>query len=357
MSVSICVVSPSLKVGGIERALVVISNYFVKQGYAVSFISCLPGNNFYILDPKVKLIELNLRHSSKLLMKFAFYVQLIFFLRRIIKKSNPNVVMTFGDWFNPLVLLSLIGLIIPVYISDRTSPDYRFKFPLPQLKKWLYPKATGFIAQTTRAAEFKRAQFGGKLNITVIPNALREVILYPEIKRDRIILYVGRFAWEKGPERLIKAFALIPEKMGWQLHMAGSGPLLDNMQQLAKNLKINNKVVFYGNVKDVDTLYARASVFVLPSVLEGFPNSLCEAMAAGLPCVCFNSIPYEEILNPGEDGVVVENGNVSALSSALLMLMQDGTMRKEMGEKAMKIRDRLNIDIIGKQVADFIFRT
>jgi GalNAc-alpha-(1->4)-GalNAc-alpha-(1->3)-diNAcBac-PP-undecaprenol alpha-1,4-N-acetyl-D-galactosaminyltransferase len=128
-------------------------------------------------------------------------------------------------------LLALYGTKYPVFISDRTSPDYKFSFPIPLMKRWLYPHSAGFIAQTQRAAEYKQKQFGDKLNIRVIPNAIREVKSFPDVKREKIILYVGRFAWEKGPERLIHAYCGLENRQGWKLLMAGSGPLLKPMQK------------------------------------------------------------------------------------------------------------------------------
>ncbi len=340
--------------GGIERALVVLANYFSDCGYKITFLSCLKGNHFYSLNNQIQLIELKYIHKGGLLSGLIFYPRLICFIREQVKKANPDFVLAFGDQFSPMVLLALYGTKYPIYISDRTSPDYKFNFPIPQLKKWLYPKSAGFIAQTQRAADYKLKQFNNKLNIKVLPNAIRDIKLYPEIKREKIILYVGRFAWEKGPDRLIRAFAGINERLGWQLHMAGSGPLLIPMQQLSKELGIENEIRFLGSIKDVDLLYAKASVYVLPSKLEGFPNALCEAMSAGLPVLCFDCIPHEEIITNGITGIVVPDSNLSQLSNELVKLMNNEDLRIKMGTEAKCICQNLKVEYIGKQVAEFI---
>src|SRR5690606_40923769 len=128
--------------------------------------------------------------------------------RSKVKELKPDVVLSFGDIMGPFVLGSLMGLKVPKFIGDRTSADYKFKFPLPQLKKWLYPKSTGYFAQTTKAAEYRKKEFGDKLKIKVVPNGIRTVHRY-NVPRENVVLYVGRFAWEKAPERLIEAFSKV----------------------------------------------------------------------------------------------------------------------------------------------------
>lgn len=341
--------------GGIERALSVLANYFSDKGFKVSFISCLSGERFYKLNNNIDIIEPESKRGKGIMNALLFYPSIILFIRKTVLRINPSTVLAFGDWFSPLVLFALYGTNYPVYISDRTSPDYKFKFPIPQLKKIFYPTSAGFIAQTKRAAGYKRIQFKNKLNIKIIPNAIREVKIFPEIKRQKIILYVGRFAWEKGPERLIKAFGCIKEKNGWELHMAGSGPLLEPMKKLAIELGLEKEIKFFGKVENVDELYAKASIYVLPSVLEGFPNSLCEAMACGLPVVCFDTIPYEDILTDGFDGIVAKSTDAKSLSNSIELLMNSDEIRKKIGENAIKIKNRLSADIIGNNTLNFIF--
>lgn len=265
---------------------------------------------------------------------------------------KPDTVLTFGDWFSPLVLISLLKTGLPVFISDRTSPQDTFKFPNKLLKKLFYPKAKGFIAQSKIAADYKRKQFGNKLKIVIIPNALREVKLYNDIKREKVILYVGRLAWQKAPDRLIKVFSSVERRNKWEVYIAGTGPLLAEMKKLVNELRIDNVVKFLGNVEDVDKLFSKASIYVLPSIYEGFPNSLCEAMAAGLPCITFDTIPYKEIFEPDISGIVVSNE--TELREQLQELINNKHKRVNIGKKALDIREKLSIDKVGAKILEFI---
>ena len=340
--------------GGIERALSVLANEWVKQGFSVVYVSCLKSEAFYELRPEIQVEEPTFIRAGGVVNKLFFYPKLISYIRKQIKAHQPDVVLSFGDAFNPLALLALRNTNIPIYISDRTSPDYHFKFPIPQLKKWLYPKATGFIAQTSRAATYRRKEYGPTLRMKVIPNALREVLLYPTIDRQKTILYVGRFAWEKAPDKLIRAFAKLKDADDWILKMAGSGPMLEEMKLLADELGVSNRVIFLGQVTNVDALYAEAGIYVLPSVLEGFPNSLCEAMAASLPSICFPTIPYEELfLKPGM-GIVCKESNSESLAYELKILIKKNELRMQIGENAKMISQTLNVSEIGDQYLEFM---
>jgi len=351
----ICIVSPSLQVGGIERMLTLIANYFFKRGLEVTFISCLNKDKFYQLESGIDLIEPPFERTSRPINKVLYYVRLVFFLRRQVLKANPEAVLSFGEWFNPVVLLALYGTKFPVFISDRTSPDFRFFFPIPQLIQWLYPRSEALIVQTQIAYKYKLRQFNNKVRVHVIPNAIRNINLDPAIKREKIILYVGRLSWEKGPDRLIRAYFDIPDKDNWELHFAGSGPLIDEMKQLANSFSTTGTVVFYGNVKDIDSLYAKAGIYVIPSLLEGFPNSLCEAMAAGLPCICFDSIPYSEIFTNHHDGIAVKSDDIKGLSTAMIDLMNSDGLRERIGSNARNIGERLSIERVGEQFYKLIF--
>lgn len=351
----ICIISPSLKIGGIERALSVLANYFVSKNYQVTFISCLASDKFYKLDEKIKFIEPNFKRTASKINKLTYYPRMVVWLRKQVKVIDPDVVLTFGDNFNPLVLLALTGLRYPVYISDRTSPDFKFNPLVNKGKQWLYPKSAGFIAQSTRAAEFKKKHFGDKLNIKIIPNAIKEVKLF-SISRKEQVVYVGRLSQEKAPERLLEAFARLKGADNWKLIYAGTGPMMEELTEKAKLNGLEGRVVFLGQVKDVDRLLAESSIFVLPSRLEGFPNALCEAMAAGLPSICFDCIPSGDVITNELDGFIVPDGDIDALSDTIKRLIVDNALRKEISDKAMLIRNRLSADKVGDMYLDFILK-
>ncbi len=346
-------VSPKLGIGGIQRALTNIANWFAEKDYQVTFISCKKEEVFYQLDSRITLIVPDIKHPGSRNNIILHYLNIIKFLRKEFKKNKAKDIISFGDVFNPLVLIAGIGLKKAIHISDRTSPDYNFKLYVKILKKITYPLSTTFVAQTTRAAQWNKQKFGDKLNITTIPNPARKVQI-ENVEKKKIVLYIGRFAWEKAPNRLIQAFANIENKQGFILRMCGDGPMLDKMKQLAVDLNISGEIEFMGRVNDVDHHLSEASIFVLPSVLEGFPNALCEAMASALPCICFNSIPYEDIGVPNKDILVAEIDSEQSLKNCIQSLIDSKDLRNEIGKSARNINFRLNNNVICGKFANLI---
>ena len=340
--------------GGIERALSVLANYFVSQGHIVSFISAQGGEQFYELDAKIHFFEPKIKRQKGIIGKINFYFSVVSFIRKIVKKQNPDVVLSFGDAFNPLVLLALLGTKYPVYISDRTSPDFPFNPIIRFGKKWLYPKSTGFIAQTQKAADYKKLHFKDQLNIKIIPNALKENTTYNVPKLNQVVC-IGRLSIEKGQDRLIEAFSKIARQCDWKLVLAGDGPMRVTWEKKVADLKLTDKIIFLGKVRNVDLLLNQSAIFVLPSRLEGFPNALCEAMAMGLPCICFDVIATDSFLIPNENGITVKENDIDALATAIKNLIESSELRESLGNKAKLIAQKLSVTTIGEEFLNFMF--
>lgn len=348
----ICMVSPSLKMGGIERALTTLAGHFAERGHSVIFISCLRGSHFYQLDPRVQLVEPLDEHRSDIIGKILFYWKLCKFIRRSVLAARPDVVLSFGDSFNPLVIMSLVGSGLPVFISDRISPMQKLPVYVKILKGCFYRQASGIIAQTKRAAEHKYKQFGKRINLVIIPNAIRHIVPY-ETVRENIVLYVGRLSYEKGADRLIEALAMLGERSGWRYIFAGEGPQKERLQQMVYQKQLKN-VEFVGNIQQIDDLFMRSKIFVIPSRTEGFPNSLAEAMANGCASVSFDSIPSGDVLVDGEEGIIVKDGDINALSDAIDTLMNNESYRAQLAENARKASSKFGLEIIGDQYLEFI---
>lgn len=353
----ICIVCPSLKLGGIERALTTLANEFQAMGHEVHFITCLKDDHFYVLPDGVKIYEPAFKRTASKVNKLLFYPRLLKYIRITVNRIDPDRVLVFGDWFNPITLLALKDSKYLVYISDRTIPDYKFGFPIPHLKQWLYPKSAGFIAQTQRAKDFKLKQFGDKLRIEVIPNALPEFgeSNLKHVGRETKLIYVGRFAWEKDPEIVIRAMKHVSMKYpNWTLEMAGTGPLLEAMKDLVLELSLGQHVRFLGKVSDVAKLYQSAAILVLPSVVEGFPNTLIEAMSFGLPTVCFSDIPHEDIITNNLDALVLKERTPEALADAIGLLIENEVFRDELGTNASYSVKQFDKQNVANQILAFM---
>jgi glycosyltransferase involved in cell wall biosynthesis len=328
---------------------------FVAKGYTIDFICCLRGEHFYTLPITVSVYEPSFERTASVFNKLIYYPRLLLYIRKQVEKIKPDKVLVFGDLFSPVTLLALYGTKYPIYISDRTIPDYKFKFPIPQLKKWLYPKSMGFIAQTKLASDYKKNVFGNALKIKVIPNALPEMKFSVNDAKEKVILYVGRFAWEKDPKILIEAMSFVILKHpDWTLKMAGLGPLLNDVKDLVRAKELDSNVIFLGNVTNIESLYQSASVFVLPSVVEGFPNALIEAMSAGLPSICFSDIPYEDIVDNNQNGFVIQSRSPQKLAEKVIKLIESKSLRSKVGIKALKIRKILAAEKVANEYLKFM---
>jgi glycosyltransferase involved in cell wall biosynthesis len=253
---------------------------------------------------------------------------------------QPDFVLSIGYQFNVLAIMATWLTGIPVFVSDRSNPKVRLPLITRIGRKLLYPWAKGVIAQTKFAKKVIERKVKNS-NVVVIHNPLKEISVPDGISRERIILNVGRLVKEKGQEHLLDVFAKL-DAPGWRLVVLGEGPLRKMLTQKACSLGIQEKVDFPGAIEDIDMWLARASIFVLPSLSEGFPNALCEAMAAGLACISFDcDMGPRDMIIDGENGLLVPVGDNQKLRAAISLLLNDPGLRKKIGTNARKIRMQL----------------
>lgn len=252
---------------------------------------------------------------------------------------------------NITTILATLGLKIPVIVSERVDPS---QHPIGLLQNFLrkvtYPLADHIVVQTTQIQNY----FPKKLHprISIIPNPVSlpsNGSHLPNIDYERKkIIATGRLEAQKGFDLLLQAFSVVHDKHPeWELVIWGEGSKRPALEALRAYLKLEAHVHLPGLTNNIIQILSEGSLFVLSSRYEGFPNSLCEAMAVGLPVIAFDcGSGAADIIRHNIDGLLVPAQNVDALSNAMLRLIQDFELRKQYGNCAKEIVDRFSLEKI-----------
>jgi len=163
---------------------------------------------------------------------------------------------------------------------------------------------------------------------------------------------VARLSPEKDIATLVRAVALVArENPSFRLEVAGTGPCLAELRQLAKELSVETNVAFLGEVRDVASLLARACLFVLSSLTEGISLTLLEAMSCGLPVVATRVGGNPEVVIDGETGLLVAPRDSVGLARAIQELYRDYARCRQLGSAG---RHRVEYHFtVGRMVAAY----
>lgn len=352
----------SITAGGAERSMSLMANYWAAKGWNIIILTLDDGKepSFYYLDPRVKHIPLGIaRNSANVLVAIKNNWQQIWVLRSAILANQPNLVISFLPRMNVLTLLATWHLNIPVIVNEQNYPLLDSAGKLwRMLCQLIYPYASQVVIVTERALQC----FSPKIQSisTVIPNPA--VIIDTEksssvkLLKKPALIAIGRLTAQKGFDLLLKAFAKLAKKYPeWTLTILGEGELRSDLETLRAQLGLIDRVHFRGRVKNSYEFLKQADIFVMSSRYEGFPLSLCEAMACKLPVISTDcpSGPAEIIRN-GVDGILVPNENVSALAAAMERLMCDEEERKRLAARAPEVTERFSLEKVMRMWEELI---
>jgi glycosyltransferase involved in cell wall biosynthesis len=223
--------------------------------------------------------------------------------------------------------MPVIGMSHESYVATRGSSRYR------RVKRH-FADADLLLALT--GADADAWAFDGMSNAGAMPNPVHVTPESSSPRTEPVVVRLGRLSFEKGQDMLLEAWAEVaPRHPSWRLRLYGTGPEEDALRRRTAELGLDASVEFPGATSDLESALTGASVFALSSREEGFPMSIIEAMAYGLPTVAFDCAPgVRELLTDGHDGLIVTPGNVIACAAALDRLMSDGPLRDALGEAA-----------------------
>jgi len=165
-----------------------------------------------------------------------------------------------------------------------------------------------------------------------------------------LLLRVGRLAAAKGNDVLLDALAKLPAGRRWKLVFAGDGEERERLAAHVKTRNLDDRVVFAGFRKDIRELLTAADLFVIPSLKEGLPMVLLEAMALSCPVITTSVGAIPNVITDGKDGLLVPPGDAGALRAAIAALLMDPDLGKSLAENAyQRYLERHSRSAMGEQ--------
>ena len=348
----------SMEMGGANRVVANLTEYFSGQGYEVILINDITPRTHiktYKILSEVKRFYLdeNIQYRRSVEKQY----KRIYTLRKVLKEENVDTVVSFMGPPNYRLLLATIGLKIKKVVSVRNDPYREYGGGIKKIiAKNIFKLADACVFQTNDAAEYFSKAVRRKSQI--IFNPVNPKFFQTEwIGNEKNIAVVGRLQKQKNPVLAVKAFEKIANEFPeYTMTYYGEGELRDELIEYIKKKSLNEQVIIYGKVTDVEKYLSQASVFVLSSDYEGLPNALMEAMAVGIPCIstdCPCGGPRSLIQNERQ-GVLVPCNDIQMLADAMRVLLKNDTLRSEMNLEEKNRAKEFAPEVIFKQWEEFL---
>jgi len=295
------------------------------------------SNNKSINDKKIGVYNLK--------MKSYFDILSIIKLAKIIKKNNIEIIHT------RLIRADILGMImgrlfnIPIILNITSDINYHFSYYHSTLAGLIYKSLYKFIfnrckkiivVANSNSSQDSFYDITKTNDIKVIKNSINP-INNQKINNleDFIIGYIGRVEKNKNLMQLVYAFkkvnAIFPKT---KLHIVGDGKYLNIIENEIKKIKLQSSVKLLGFKKDIIYQLNLMDLFVFPSISEGMPNSILEAMSVGLPTIGFNVSGVRDLIVNEFNGLLLNNISIESLSESILHLIRDDSLRKRLGQNA-----------------------
>jgi glycosyltransferase involved in cell wall biosynthesis len=346
----------TLAVGGAQRAVVAIANQMVDRGMNVTlYLLSQDSQCAYELDTRVEVVATGLASdSTTVLHAVKNNIARILGLRRALCTDGIDVVVGMSYSVNVLVSLATIGTEILPIGSERSHPENAgVGFLWRQVRSFCYARLCTLVCLTRETADWALANTRVR-SVEVIPNGIdlplvstSPVVDIPaEFSERQIILSVGRLVETKQFDQLIVAYSAVEKSNpNWVLAVAGDGPLKEQLERQVVELGLEQRVFLLGNVGNLHDWYTTADVFVFLSNIEGFPNSLLEAMAYGLACISYDcKTGPRDLIEPGVNGELIPVDALEVVVERLQLVLSDDEYRNALSSNAEKTRSSFSME-------------
>lgn len=348
---SLVLCAPSLAQGGAERVICWLADGLRKRGHEIVLVTAASRErDFY--SPPALAQRISLADDMATRGDMAAFRA----LRKFLSQRRPDLVITFLPRTNVASVLASRLAGCRVVVCERIDPRME---PLPWSTRIgraiVYPLSHGIVLQTAGATAWakRRVPFG---RLGIIPNPVRRLVRPAGIEPVPVMLGVGRLFPQKRFDRLIDTFAaLAADFPQLRLRIVGDGPLRDQLRRRADATGFGPRIELPGAIRDIESEYARARLFVLSSDFEGFPNVLAEAMSFGLPVVAIDCpTGPADLIRSGKDGILVPLGDEQGLITAVQSVLRDEGFAARLGREARDVTTRYAPEVVLDQWETYI---
>jgi sugar transferase (PEP-CTERM/EpsH1 system associated) len=349
------------KIGGIQQQLINLLNAYDKDVFNPIFCCLSPLHEIgqEMQRSGVETIALNRKRYHKV------SPGIVMDLYRIMKEKNIHVVRTHKYRSNLYGRIAAWLAGVPVVVASvhgNYRTDKRFEHKI--VNKLLYHVTDRIIAVSESIREdiikfdnldpSKIMVFRNGVNLERFCDKGRSKTILRELSLpdDAMILgFIGRLVINKGVGYLLDAFHKVKQKnKNIKLLLVGDGVLMDELKAKAQRSGLSEDVIFTGSRRDIVDILSTIDVFVMPSIAEGLPNALLEAMAVGKPIVASAVGGIPEVIKDEVTGMLVRPGDAEALAEALNKAIDDREIAEKMGLEARKlVQSNYSIDATARR--------
>jgi glycosyltransferase involved in cell wall biosynthesis len=343
--------------GGTERVSSLIANGLARRGYQILIISNQCGDApFFALDDSVRTVSIFQSAGRNILRTHLMIAR----LRRLLVEEKPDVLISVESMLALFSVPATFGLPIRHICWEH----FHFKNDLGMRGRRVARQLAALfcddiVTLTDKDKLFWENGTSLKAQIHAIPNpcpfAVQIALTSPH--DSRLVLAMGRLVPQKGFDLLLKAWAkVITAEPTWRLRIVGSGSAEHHLKQLCNNFGLSNSVAFAPNTSDVESHYREAAIYCLSSRFEGFPMTLLEAIAFGVPIVSFDCDNGPAEILAGTGAALVSPENIDALADNLLWFMRNPALRSVVGQAEKLRADIFQLDKVVDQWVELVER-
>lgn len=337
-------------IGGLEKKVLNLASHLIHKGFSVEVVT----SRFYhdwLANEFVKNVPVT-RLPSPRIKIFGAAVFLFYLLKYLSKNRHRySIIHTFQVGYCSAFAISIGNLLRKKTVLNLSGSGHSGDIKRNSRTPWgiifllLCRRAKQIVALNREMIKELHTVFYKDNFITLIPNGVNVWAYQKNYQRstlrkklgigaEKIILYTGRLAQEKGVDFLVRAYATVAPSFLTRLYILGDGPERKKLKALIEQLQISDRVVMLPAVEEVLSFLQIADIFVMPSHSEGISNSILEAMACGVPVIATGTPGNVDLIEDGVTGLLVPPGDITEMSAALTTLLTNSEKAQNLSRQA-----------------------